>query len=467
MNKRIAKYLVATIVLVFSVIAYSKSIPMGTGLASIKQRGELIVVTRDSATTYYQGANGKPAGFEYDLAKRFADDLGVQLKVIVAANIPESLKMVERGEADMSIAGVTVTELRKRDFRFGPAYQEIYQQVVYRQGTETPTQIQDLYSRNIELVSGSSAAERFKKLQADHPALSWTETSQYNSEELITRVGRNELGYTVAYSNEIALFQRFYPALRTGLKLDMPLPVAWAFSKNVDSELYDSAVEFFKQIRQNGELASVVERYYGHTTNFSSNRANDFFALVYKRLPAYRKHFEQAAKDTDLDWRLLAAVGFQESEWNPKAVSATGVRGMMMLTREVARDLGIKQRDSAHQSITGGAQYLKQMREQLAAVPEPDRTWLALAAYNAGIGTLTEARALARKKGKNPDVWLDVKQMLPHVKINTRRHSIRGIEAVRYVDNIRNYFDVLIHITNTTRRNMTIATSRQAEALAA
>lgn len=460
MIKRISKYLVVTIVLIFSVIAYAKTITAPSALAAVKQRGELVIVTRDGATTYYQGANGKPAGFEYDLAKRFADELGVSLRIVTASTIPESLKVVDQGEADFSAAGVTVTEMRKRDYRFGPAYNETYQQIIYRAGTEKPTRIQDLYGRNIELVAGSTAADRFKKLQEDNPALSWTETSELNSEDLLTKVWRKQLGYAVANSNELAIYQRFYPELRAGFKLDMPLPVAWAFPKGNDASLYDASVEFFKKIRQNGELASIVERHYGHTSNFNTNRANDFYALVYKRLPTYRKHFEQVADESDLDWRLLAAIGFQESEWNPKAVSATGVRGMMMLTKQVARNLGINERNSARQSIAGGAQYLNQMRQQLASVAEPDRTWLALAAYNVGIGTLGDARALTRKKGKNPDIWLDVKQVLPQVTKNSRSYAVRGNNAVRYVDNVRNYFDVLIHMTNSNRRNTNLVFSQ-------
>lgn len=455
MDKRLLKYLVVAVVLCFSIMGYSKSFTGTTTLEMIKQKGELVIATRDSATTYYEGANGSPAGFEYDLAKKFADDLGVKLRVVVTPNISDSLAVLEEGEAHFSAAGVVVTEARKRNFRFGPSYQEITQQVVYRSGNTKPDKIEDLYNHQIELAANGSAAERMEKLQEDHPELKWDENPELNSEQLLTLTWQKEVEYTIANSNELTIYQRFYPELKAAFKLDLPLPVAWAFPKTKDSSLYDASVAFFAKIRSNGDLASLVERYYGHTRNVGIDRSSDFYALVYKRLPKYRNYFERAGASTDIDWRLLAAVGYQESEWDPSAVSPTGVRGIMMITREVARDLGISKRTSPQQSILGGAKYIKQMKQQLAKVAEPDRTWLALAAYNVGIGHLSDARQLTKRKGNDPDKWMHVKLTLPLVR--SKYANYRGNNAVRYVDNVRNYYDVLVHMSNMKRRSQQLA----------
>jgi len=165
------------------------------------------------------------------------------------------------------------------------------------------------------------------------------------------------------------------------------------------------------------------------------------------------------AEKTSIDWRLLAAISYQESHWNEKAISPTGVKGLMMLTQATAKDLGVKDRTQARDSIDGGARYLKQ---RIAIIPErvlePDRTWFALASYNIGFGHLNDARILTQQLGKNPDKWIDVKQFLPLLSqekwySQTRHGYARGKEPVRYVSNIRSYLDLLIWNTNNKQTN--------------
>ena len=155
-----------------------------------------------------------------------------------------------------------------------------------------------------------------------------------------------------------------------------------------------------------------------------------------------------------MDWRLLAAVGYQESHWDPDAVSPTGVKGLMMLTQDAAKDIGIKDREDPQQSILGGAKYLASMHKRIPdRIPEPDRTWLALAAYNVGLGHLEDARMLTLKNKGDADKWVDVKKNLPLLTKEkwfkqTRYGYARGREPVRYVENVRTYYDILVWITD-------------------
>lgn len=419
-----------------------------TLLERIKANDELIVVTRNASTTYYEGPYG-PTGLEYDLALLFAKRLGVRLNIIVPDNFSDLLGMVERGEAHIAAAGLTVTEARQRRVRFGPSYQTILPQLVYRAGTDLPKNLGDLPGL-LEVVSGSSHEETLTALQPQYPELSWLSNSTQDSAELLQLVWEQLIDYTVADSNDVAIHQRFYPELRVAFDIGDPDELAWAFTAGADDSLYQEAVEFFEKLRSSGELDQLLERHYGHVQDFDYVGTRRYMSHIQQRLPQYIELFESAAADTGLDWRLLAAVGYQESHWDAKAESPTGVRGLMMLTLHTMKFLGLKDRDDPEQSIRGGARYIRMLKDRLPErITEPDRTWLALAAYNVGYGHLEDARILTQKQGGNPDKWIDVKEALPLLAKKewykqTKYGYARGQEPVRYVENIRSYYDILV-----------------------
>ncbi len=167
------------------------------------------------------------------------------------------------------------------------------------------------------------------------------------------------------------------------------------------------------------------------------------------RLPQYRAWFEEASQQTGVDWRLLAAIGYQESKWDPEAQSSMGASGMMMLTSDTADSLGVEDRSDAHESILAGARYFQEVRDKVPAhIPEPDRTWLAIAAYNVGYGHVEDARRLAQMRGKNPDSWQDVREQLPLLADETwydrLKHGFaRGAEPAQFVDRIQRFLKLL------------------------
>lgn len=423
-----------------------------TLLEEIRESGELVVVTRNSPTTYYLGPDG-PTGFEYDLAREFADHLDVELRVVVADSFNRILPMVASGEAHFAAAGLTITDVRRMIVRFAPSYQSIIPQLVYRTTTTEPAGLDDL-DGVLEVVAGSSHEERLKQLKAtEYPDLSWRANRELDSEALLHLVWEQVIDYTIADSNEIAINQRFYPELRTAFAISDPQPLAWAFARGPDTSLYDEAKQFFFELRNNGRLAQIIERYYGHVQDFDYVGTRRYLRHIQLRLPEYAGIFRQAAEKNDLDWRLLAAVGYQESHWRPDARSPTGVRGIMMLTLNTVKYLGLDDRLDPVQSIHGGAEYLRMMIEKIPErIPEPDRTWLALAAYNVGFGHLEDARRLTEANGADPDRWVDVKEHLPLLSQkkwyqHTRFGYARGHEPVQYVENIRSYYDILVWYT--------------------
>jgi len=423
--------------------------PAPSLLQQIVDRHELVVATRHSPTTYYEGVHG-PSGFEYDLARLFADSLGVELTIIAPASLNAILPMVADGRADIVAAGLAVTEERRRLVRFGPPYDTISQQLVYRKGTPAPASLADLGGDVIDVVSGSSHAERLNWLAAGHPEINWYENEDADTRELLTKVWKREITYTIANSNDVRLNQRIYPELRVAFDVTDPQPLAWAFARGDDDSLAEAAHGFFEQIAQNGQLEEMRERYYGHVQTFDFVENRRFLKHVYQRLPSYKNSFVEAAQRFELDWRLLAAIGYQESHWDPLAVSPTGVQGIMMLTQTTADELGVEDRADPHASIEGGARYLTRIKRRLPQeIAEPDRTWFALAAYNMGMGHLEDARELTARRGGDARKWRDVKGALPLLMQpqwyeQTRFGHARGKEALEYVENIRSYYDILV-----------------------
>lgn len=424
-----------------------------TQLEQIKQIGELRVVTRNSATTFYLGAEG-PTGLEHELAGLFAQELGVQLNMYAPDSFGAVLPTVVSGNAHFAAAGLSITEPRKALLRFAPPYQQVTQQVVYRYGSPVPREPEDLIGKQLEVVAGSSHDEQLAKLQKQYSEIEWAANPDVESAELLLKVAQGEIDYTIADSTEVALNQRYYPELRVGFALREPEPIAWAFLRTKDDSLYQAAVKFIEKLRDDGRLAQLLDRYYGHTEEFDYVGTRIFMRHIDSRLPAYRALFEEAGAQHGVDWRMLAAIGYQESHWNPGAISPTGVRGIMMLTKVTAHQLGISNRIKPENSIFGGAAYIANLHAQIPErIPEPDRTWMALAAYNVGMGHLEDARILTEVNGGNPDRWMDVRESLPLLSQKkwyrqTKHGYARGMEPVIYVENIRSYYDILVWITS-------------------
>ncbi len=418
-------------------------------LEEIRERGELRVLTRYGPTTYYVKGN-ELAGLEYDLAERFAEFLNVRLKIIVPDNLGNMLKLIEQGKADIAAAGLTITPARKDLIRFGPVYQEVTEQLIYREGNPIPQDITSLNGQ-LEVVADSSHVEQLKSYKQDIPELEWTENQQLDSSGLLELVQLEMIDYTIADSNEIAANQGLFPELRVAFDISEPQPLAWALPLSEDSSLYDQMVKFFEQLEESGDLDRLIAKYYGHIRRFDYVDTRAIHRRILTDLPTYQPLFEHAANQYHFDWRLLAAISYQESHWNPQAVSSTGVKGLMMLTQATAKQMDIDDREDPQQSIDAGAAYLAYIRENLPErIQEPDRTWLALAAYNIGLGHLEDARILTQKNGKNPDLWPDVKENLPLLSKKkwyeqTRYGYARGGEPVRYIENVRRYYDILLY----------------------
>ncbi len=388
----------------------------------------------------------------------FADELGVELTLLIPETLNDLLNQVSDKTAHIAAAGLTITNDRQKIFQFSPPYQEITEQLIYNIGNKRPKNLSQIHNGTLEVVANSSHEERLKYLKDIVPNLSWKSNHELESEELLQMVSEDIIEYTIADSNTVSLNQRYLINLRSAFNISEPQLLAWLLPKSEDNSLLIAVENFFKKIKTNGELTRVIERNYGHVEDFDYVGTRIYRRHIETRLPEFQPFFEKEAEKLDVDWRLIAAMGYQESHWNPNAVSPTGVRGIMMLTQKTAHDLKIKDRLDPESSISGGTRYFKLTRERMDKnISEPDRTWMAMAAYNVGFYHLQDAREITSKLKKNPNRWIDVKQALPLLAKrkwykDTRFGYARGWEPVRYVENIRSYYDILkwVDDSNTT-----------------
>ena len=411
-------------------------------LEQIQADGKLIVLTRNAPTTYYIDRHGALAGPEYDLVTAFAESIGVEVEFELRPTIDAILNALEAGEGDLAAAGLTVLESREKRFRFGPSYQQVTQQVVCRRRGETPESVAELVGLEIEVIASSSYVARLKELRrGDYPELEWEENYDKTTEQLLADVWAQRIDCTVADSTIVDINRRYYPELTAPFNLSRAQPLAWALPWQ-RADVAAAIDDWLETFRDDDRLAQWEETHYGFFEVFDYVDTRTLIRRIDQRFPRFREPFYAAARKYGLPPTLLAAQGYQESHWNPRARSPTGVRGIMMLTQTTAREVGVKNRLDPVQSIYGGARYLARMRKRLPdSVQEPDRTWLALAAYNVGWGHLLDARSLAEDLGLNPDHWRELKQVLPKLSDpdyyeDLRYGYARGTEPVRYVQRI-------------------------------
>lgn len=418
-------------------------------LQRILVAGELRVVTRNSPDAYYLGSQG-PEGPGYDLASRFAEHLGVPMRLYTVRTREAAIEEVAAGRAHVAAAGLSTGISLPLGAQFGPGYQRVREHLVYRRRTTRPRTIVEAARGEIGVATGSAHQRTLEDLRLDHPELAWVERAGTDTEEILADVSQGRVQYTLASSTEFALNRSVHPELAVALDLSPERALAWVVSTvGHDHSLLNRVNSFFTLARREGVIAALLDRYYGEDERFDYLLSRNFMEHVNERLPRYIGWFQEAAEEHGLDWRLLAAMGYQESKWDPDAVSFTGVRGIMQLTEDTAARVGAGDRRDPRSSIFGGARYLATLQKTIPKrIPEPDRTWFAVAAYNVGIGHLEDARVLAQEHGRDPDRWEDVREFLPLLSqerwyTRTRRGYARGWEPVRYVDNVQAYLNIL------------------------
>lgn len=311
-------------------------------LDQVRERGSLIMLTRNGASSYFIDGGG-PTGPEYALAQRFAERLGVDVEVRVAEAYDELAELLKAGEGDLIAANLSRTANRERQFRFALPYAETHTLVVVRKGLREPAAVKDLQGLRGVVLAGSSYEEWLAEAGADL-ALEWEARTGVGVEDLLHEVAEGHYEYTLVDERIFQLHERYHPGVRQAFTAGGDQPLAWAFPRDDDDSLVQAADLFLREARENGTLAAIDRQFFTPEEPLDQVDMIHFQARMRDRLPHYLPFFQEAANRHELDWRLLAAVGYQESHWDPRATSPTGVRGVMMLTRNTARSLGVDDR---------------------------------------------------------------------------------------------------------------------------
>jgi len=420
--------------------------PFISQLEQIRQRGTLRVGTLYSPQVFYYDQHEQPTGLEYELLEDFAQYLGVELQMVPLYNPTELYRGLHKQQVDLLAAALSPTKALRENFRFSPEIYQVKAKLVYKKNTLRPRDMSQV-DAPIWITSGSYHKPLLQPYIKENPQLSIEETNRLDSSELLKSIVDEDIRFALVDNTTLALHQRFYPDLSEAFTLENDTPVVWLLNRFRDDSLYSAVIEFIGDKHSSGAIARLYERYFGHIQRFDYVDTRAFLRATESRLPKYQDWFEQYAGQ--LDWRLLAAVSYQESHWRPRAKSFTGVRGMMMLTLPTAKSVGVNNRLDPEQSIRGGAEYLQKLIARVPdSVRENDKIWFALVAYNIGFGHMLDARRITRMLGGDPDAWVDVKENLPLLMQKkwyqqTRYGYARGQEAYNYVNNIRQYYQSL------------------------
>lgn len=396
---------------------------------------------------------GTATFFNLSLARHLAEQHGSRIEFIETATREQSLQLLRDSAVNLVFSEQIEPDVYPHPGLRAIAVDEVSLLLVGIQGPSTaPLSAAELQNKTIAVVQHSGIASVMQRYKERWPGIELIEVENRSPGELLDMVMTTQVQYAVVRSNDFLTLQHFFPDLIAKYEFSGIYPIAWL--ANSEDPVFVSAIEqFLRTAKAQGLHTELADANHGHMWNFNYSEATTYLERVESVLPAYEMSFKRAAEQYDLDWRLIAAMAHQESHWDPEATSPTGVRGMMMLTRETAEEMGVENRLDATASIDGGARYLRRMMDLLPDdVAQPDRTWIALASYNVGRGHLLDAQKITRDLGGDPDRWQHLRRYLPLLSDplwyeNTTYGVARGREPVVYVDNVRRYYDMLVWIT--------------------
>ncbi|MEC9283247.1 MAG: membrane-bound lytic murein transglycosylase MltF [Bdellovibrionota bacterium] len=420
--------------------------------SKINPRNKLVVVTKNSPTTYYFDRYDDESGFEYELVKAFAAATGRDLKILTASNISEMKSMLDTNKVDLIASGISLTEKRIKDkWQFGPVYARTKELLICRKGVRIEAKKESSYlGKKLFVVNNSTYVNSLQEAGFD---LKFWKKIDTNTEELLERIENQEIDCTVSDEHIYQLQRKFTENLISLGSIQKEQNLAWVLDPK-NKLLKDQLDKWMFDFLESGKLEDVYEKYYGYSNyKFNHFDIQTFNERIVERLPKYIKTFKKAAKKYNFPWELIAAVSYQESHWDETAISPTGVRGLMMLTRKTARLMKVN-RLIPEQSVDGGVRYLLNLHKTLPkSIKEPDRTWISLAAYNVGLGHIFDVRRLIRQNRGEPDSWKEIKFYLPYLSKEKVYRKLkygyaRGYEPVKYVRRIRTYYEILKNLAN-------------------
>ena len=417
-------------------------------LKQIKSNGILRIALVADPPHYFPN-KVKKRGYDFELVSHYAKSIDVELEIIKTNTSNEIIFLLNQGKVDIGILGSS-PEFDQKNIENVVTYNNSKWYVIgNRANRQLPKSIDSIEPNTMIVANGSNASFILHSIEEDYSSLLWDELKNTNVRSILERINENHSKISIISEDIYVYYQYLFPETKKIFVLPIKYPSRWLVKNNNNLSFLYSINSFFNKYKQNGKLEKIGKTYYEHLNAFDYVDIRYYLKRIDKKLPKYKKYFVEAAKNSALDARIIAAVSYQESHWNRKARSPTGVRGMMMLTLDTAKRVGVKNRLNAKQSIFGGAKYLKILYESFSnTIEEPDRLWFTLAAYNIGLGHVEDARTITKSQGDNPNSWIDVEKHIPKLSQKkwykkTRHGFARGYEPIEFVRRVRRYYDIL------------------------
>ena len=423
-------------------------------LAEIRKRGVLRVLTRNSSSTYFI-TRGELVGFDYDLARRFAERHGLRIEIVVPPRGADLFRWLRDGRGDVIAAGLTILPERaeREKIAFSRMMHEVRQAVVGRLDDpqrSMPVALEDLAGRSFAVRRSSSYWAALDALRKEGVALELLAAPEdLETEEIIALVAAGEYDLTLADSHILAIERSWRDDIDAGFEIGHQIAHGWAVRRE-DQELL-AAIDAFFDAEYRGLFYNVTrDKYFANETSIQERLASRPRHSGW--ISPYDDLVQRHAPRFGFDWRLITAQMFQESRFDPKARSFAGARGLLQIMPRTARELGYRDLEDPETGIRAGLDYLAWVRERFDAdLPASDRTWLSLAAYNVGAGHVRDAQRIAIDQGLDPTRWfghvetaLLLKQK-PEFHRKTRYGYARASEPVAYVRSIRDRYQAYIH----------------------
>jgi membrane-bound lytic murein transglycosylase F len=426
-------------------------------LTEIRSEGKLRALIVYSATGYFI-YKGQPMGYEYELLRRLAANLGLDLELRVAKDLDQMLEILQSGQVDLVAHGLAITEERKEQVSFTDYLYLTKQVLVQRKPANwrkmTLDQIREtLVTDPVQLIGdtvsvrrNSSYHERMENLSREigGPIHIDTLDGNLSTDEIIKLVVDKKVRHTVADRNLARINASNYPILDVTVPVSFSQRIGWAVRKNAPL-LQEAVNNWIREEKASADFNYLYQKYFEHHRSFSRRVRSEFFSLTEGNISPYDTLIRAAAEELNWDWRLLASQVYQESRFYPNANSWTGARGLMQLMPATAEELGVSDPEDPEENLKGGVRYLKQLGRAFSSIPDSlARIKFTLAAYNCGLGHVQDARRLASLNGLDPDCWEEnVDQMILALSYPKNYHQevvefgyLRGVEPYRYVKQI-------------------------------
>ena len=423
----------------------------------IMSKNEIVFATRIGPTTYYE-IKEKKSGYGYDLMKAFADFLNVNLKVIIIDNVNEAYEKLNNREIDV-ISDIDIRNYNNQIVKFSYPYNRIDHYIIFNSKyTFSSENLSNLSNNTIHSIDSMTIKKNMKGINSNYPDIKIKFWKEKNIDELLKLLNDNEIQYMVMNSDELKLLKQYYPTLEIAFKIDSNEPQSWVLPINIGKTFENKISNFFKYMINENKLLNIYAKHF-RNQQYSFVGIKIFLDDYLNIFPKYEFFFKKFAKEYELDWKLLASIGYQESKWKRDAVSYTGVKGLMMLTKNTANEMQIKDRTDPRESIMGGAKYLKLLLNKLPKeITKDDKVWYAVASYNIGLGHINDAIKLAKNDNVDYRKWPLIKPYILKLSQSkyykhTKYGYARGWETVSYIQNIRQYYDILVFLDTQDNKN--------------